>query len=308
MWRYVLAATAALGLVQGDDAMTLDGIVAPGAELRQVATGFGFTEGPSWDWVEGRLVFSDIPRNRIHWVTNDGTTGILLEPSRNANGTFYDRDGNLVVCRHDARDVARLDRAGNVTILADTYDGGRFNSPNDLAITPEGTIYFTDPTYGLGDRPKEQPCQGVYRIGVNGSVTRVADDMTMPNGILVSPDGQALYVNDSVDQLVRAYPIREDGSCGPGETIASIRALAPGEQGVPDGMAMDEDGIIYCTGAGGVWVLRPDGTKLGRIGTPEPPANCAFGGPDGRTLYITARTSVYAIELVARGFFPTRGG
>jgi gluconolactonase len=285
-----------------EDRMTIDDILAPGAEVEQIATGFIFTEGPSWDALQGLLKFSDIPNNRINTMTPEGEVGVFVEPSEESNGTFYDaRDGSLLACRHWARDVVRLAPDGTATVLADTYQGGKFNSPNDCVLTTSGAIYFTDPAYGLGDREAEQDVEAVYRLDPDGTVTRVIDDMTKPNGIYISPNGEWLYVADSIDMFVKAYRVNEDGSCGDGRVLGELKAP---EEGVPDGMTMDTEGRVYCTGSGGVWVFSAQGELIGRIMVPEPPANCTFGGEDYSTLYMTARTSVYAVKTRVTGYLP----
>lgn len=280
-----------------------ESIVPAGAELRRVATGFQFVEGPTWEWSGERLLFSDIPASRIYALTADGETSVYAEPSLQSNGTFLDRDGFLLACRHEARDVVRFDSDGSVReVLAEWWDDKHFNSPNDLVVTPEGVIWFTDPRYGSTGQV-EQESEAVYRLGTDGVITRVIDDMRKPNGIFVSPDGTRLYVADSERGHIRVYPIAEDGTVGAGRELCRLDAP---EEGVPDGMTLDDAGNIYCTGSGGVWIFTPEGEKIGRIDTPEVPANCCFGGADGRTLWITARSSVYAIDLNARGSFPTK--
>jgi gluconolactonase len=284
------------------DRPALDDVLAPGASVERVATGFAFTEGPSWDARQRLLKFSDLPANRIYTLAPAGEVGIFIDPSEQSNGTFYDpRDGSLLACRHWARDVVRFTAQGSVTVLAGFYQGGRFNSPNDCVLTPWGAVYFSDPTYGLGDRPAEQQVEAVYCIEPGGAVVRVIDDMAKPNGIYVSPDGAWLYVADSVDLTVRAYRVQEDGTCAGGRVLGELKAP---EEGVPDGMTLDSEGRIYCAGSGGIWVFSPQGELVGRIPVPEPPANCTFGGDELSTLYITARTSVYRIETRVTGFVP----
>jgi len=282
-------------------------IVPDGAKVRKVATGFTFTEGPSWDFREGRLLFSDIPASKVHALAPDGAVSAFLDPSQKSNGTFWDpRDGSLVMCRHWARDVARASADGKtVTVLADSYDGKKLNSPNDLVILPSGVIYFTDPHYGLEGRPQEQPLEGVYKLDPDGKLKLVVNDMTRPNGLFVSPDGKVLYVADSQESIIRVYPLKGDGTCGEGRLFAELKAPEPG---VPDGMTLDENGNVLTTGPGGIWIYTPQGVKLGRIDTPEVPSNCTFGGPDGKTLYITAVTSVYAVDLSVKGYFPLGTG
>jgi gluconolactonase len=282
-------------LMQQDD-RGLNRIVGPDAKLEKVATGFQFTEGPAWG--HGALVFSDIPADTIYRVTEAGEVSVFLKPSGKSNGLMYDRDGTLIACRHWERNVARITPEGQVTVIADSYGGKKLNSPNDCSIAAGGAIYFTDPHYGLEGRPKEQPCEGVYRLAPDGMLTRVIDDMTRPNGLHLSPDGKTLYVADSQDCKLRAYTLQADGSATDGRDLIDMHVQA---EGVPDGMTMDAEGIIYCTGGGGIWVITPEGKHLGTIPVPEVPANCTFGGPDNNVLYITARSSVYRIPLKAKG-------
>lgn len=272
-------------------------IVPEGAAIEKVATGFQFTEGPSWG-PEGLLYFSDIPANTIYKMDEAGHVSVFLQPSERVNGTAFDAEGNLIACRHDGRDVVQVSREREVTLIADRFKGGLFNSPNDCVMAKDGAIYFTDPSYGLGDRPREQDCEGVYRVSPEGEVALVISDMERPNGLAISPDGETLYVTDSARETIRAYMLAEDGRATAGRDFAS---LATQKEGVPDGMTLDAEGNIYCTGGGGVWVFNPEGEHLGTIETPEVPANCTFGGADRKTLYITARTSVYRIGLGIEG-------
>jgi gluconolactonase len=211
---------------------------------------------------------------------------------------MFDADGTLVACRHKARNVARIAPDGTVTIIADQYDDKPLNSPNDCIIAADGAIYFTDPHYGLAGRPMEQDGEHVYRLATDGALARVVDDMTRPNGLFISPDGDTLYVADSEERKIRAYTLQDDGSATDGRDFCD---MASDEPGVPDGMTLDAEGNVYCTGGGGVWVIAPDGTHLGTIRVPEVPANCTFGGPDNDVLYITARSSIYRIGLGAKG-------
>ena len=290
----VLMFTGGSIVQQGDGG--LDHILAPDAQMEKVATGFQFTEGPAWG--HGALFFSDIPADTIQRVTEAGEVSVFLKPSGKSNGLMFDRDGTLIACRHWERNVARITPEGQVSVIADTYDGKKLNSPNDCIIAADGAIYFTDPHYGLEGRPQEQDCEGVYRIAPDGKLARVVDDMTRPNGLFISPDGDTLYVADSEDRKIRAYALQEDGSAGDGRDFIDMRTDAPG---VPDGMTMDSEGNLYCTGGGGIWVITPEGKHLGTIAVPEVPANCTFGAPDNSVLYITARNSIYRIALKATG-------
>jgi gluconolactonase len=283
------------GLVQqADEAFRK--LVPLGAKVEQLATGFQFTEGPTWDG-ESRLYFSDIPADTIFRVDLAGQATTFLKPSGKSNGLMFDRDGTLLACRHWERNVARITPEGKVTVVADAYEGKRLNSPNDLIIASDEAIYFTDPHYGLEGRPQEQDCEAVYRIAPDGKLTRVIDDMTRPNGIFISPDRRTLYVADSERRAIRAYDLRPDGSAANGRDFADLRHEGPG---VPDGMTLDSEGNVYCTN-GGVWVLSPEGKHLGTIEVPEVSANCTFGGPDNRDLFITASKSIYRIRLNAKG-------
>jgi len=273
-------------------------IVPQGAKMEKVAGNLQFTEGPAWDG-KGTLYFSDIPASRIYKLGQDGQLSVFMEPSRNSNGLVFDKQGYLLACRHDGRDVVRISPDRQVETLADSYNGKKLNSPNDLVIAKDGSVYFTDPNYGLAGRPQEQEVEEVYRWAPDGTVTRVVGDMTRPNGILISPDGKTLYVADTQESKIRAYPLKPDGSAGPGRDFIDMNRP---NGGGPDGMALDEGGNVYCTTRGGVWVITPEGNLLGVIAVPEVPANCTFGGADWKTLYITARTSVYAIKLSIAGF------
>ena len=296
-WKVALSASLCLfgataALAQMAD--SLDDIVPAGAACERVVTGLQFTEGPAWDG-KGSLFFSDIPANRIYKLDEAGKLEVFLEPSGKSNGLIFDANGDLLAGRHDARDVARITMQGNVTVLAGSYDGKKLNSPNDLVRAKDGSLYFTDPNYGLEGRPQEQPVEGVYRLAPDGKVTRIADDMTRPNGILLSPDGEALYVADTQARKIRAYTVQADGTATGGRDFAAVPS------GGADGMAMDMQGNIYCTCGAGIGVYTPEGRLLGAIAVPEKPANCTFGGADWRTLYITAQRSVYRIRLTIAG-------
>ena len=302
MTDYIATLSAAFMLLSVSAALAqgaggLDRIVPEGAEVERVATGFTFTEGPAWDG-KGHLYFSDIPENVIKRVDESGNVGVFVEPSEKSNGLMFDAEGYLIACRHRGRDVVRISPEGEVEVLAASYKGKRLNSPNDCIIAADGAIYFTDPHYGLEGRPREQEVEGVYRIAPDGSLTRVIDDMTRPNGLFISPDGKTLYVADSQEKKLRAYTLLPDGSATAGRDFAVFETE---ERGSPDGMTLDAEGNIYCTDGGGVWVFDRTGKHLGTIKTPEVPANCTFGGADRKTLYITARTSVYRIRLLIPG-------
>jgi sugar lactone lactonase YvrE len=261
--------------------------------VHQVAQGFQFVEGPAWS-PGGYLVFSDIPANRIVRLDERDATSDFLKPSGGANGLVFDRDGVLYACQGGDRRVVRIEKDGKVTPLADTFGGKKLNSPNDLALDGAGGLYFTDPRYGRAEGV-EQDVMGVYHVGPDGKVERVISDLPRPNGILVSPDGKRLHVANPERGEIRSYPIAAPGKLGKG----SVLHREEGARG-PDGMALDERGNIYATYRE-IVVVSPEGKLLGKIPVPEHPANCTFGGKDGKTLYITARTGLYSLAMKVAG-------
>ncbi len=282
-----------------DDAMRQ--LVPGNVMIEQVAAGFGFTEGPIWRG--DHLLFSDIPRNRIvRWqMRGEGPEVITFRtPSGNSNGLTSDRTGRLIACEHSGRRVTRTEVDGTVSVLAERYEGKRLNSPNDVVVRSDGSIYFTDPPYGLvnGDAWKEIPFNGVYRITPAGELLLLSDDFDRPNGLAFSPDESVLYVNDTARGHIRAFDVLSDGGIGNGRVLIEMKM--PGE-GAPDGMKADVMGNVYCTGPGGIWIVAPDGTHLGRISLPESPANFGWGDADWRTLYVTARSSIYRMRFAVPG-------
>ena len=279
----------------------IHGIVPEGATAEQIATGFGFTEGPVW--CGDYLLFSDIPNNRIvRWrqLSEGPEVTTFRTPSGNSNGLTLDKSRRLIACEHSARRVTRTEPDGSITVVAERYQGKRLNSPNDVVVRSDGSIYFTDPPYGLiqGTAWKELPFNGVYRLAPDGELVLLADDFDRPNGLAFSPDESVLYVNDTVRGHIRAFDANPDGSLSNGRVLIEMRGVEPG---APDGMKVDRAGNIYCTGPGGFWIVEPDGKSLGRIILPELPANLAWGDPDRKSLYLTARTSVYRMRLSEPG-------
>lgn len=265
------------------------------ASAELIAEGFEFTEGPYW--YDGRLVFSDIPANTVYqWTPDEGAT-VFLEPSGHSNGLRTDNQGRLLLAQHDGQ-VGRLTTNGEVEPLVQTYEDKRLNSPNDLDVASDGSIYFTDPPYGVDEEDRELDFSGVYRLSPDGSLTLLTDEFTRPNGICLSPDESRLYVNDSEETLIRVYDVADDGSITNGRRFASPEADA---EGTTDGMKVDAEGNLYTTGPGGVWVYAPDGELLDRISVPEAPTNLAFGGSDNQTLYVTARPNVYRVAVNVPG-------
>jgi gluconolactonase len=277
-------------------------LIAREAKLDQVATGFGFTEGPVWDRA-GFLYVSDETLNKIFRVyLSDGRKEGLIALG-DPDGNTYDRQGRLVDCASVLRAIIAVSKDGKYEILADRYEGKKFNSPNDVILGPDGALYFTDPTLDLPSGEKQElPYQGVYRLDTNRKVRLLTKDLTQPNGLAFSPDGKRFYVDDSEQRNIRVYDVAPDGSLINGRIFGN----EPGEKGdgVPDGIKVDEHGNLFVTGPKGIWVWDAQGNHLGTIVVPEQPANLTWGGKDLHTLYITATTSVYRLETKARGYLP----
>ena len=287
----VLILVMAAGMVMAEECNVVTQIIPPGAVVEKVAGDFKFTEGPAWDY-KGTLYFSDIPNNRIIRFAG-GKCDVWRENSGAANGLMFDAQKRMIVCEGGARRVARCIGENQWETVAGSYNGKKLNSPNDLAIDAKGRIYFTDPRYGKQEG-LEQDKESVYRVDTDGKVTRIIDDTKKCNGIGISPDGRTLYIVDNGAGELRSYPLKEDGSVDAGKTIAST----PGG----DGMCLDEKGNLYVTSKDGVRIFDKEGKQIGLIPVPEVPANCVFGGEKLQTLYITARTSLYKIDLNARGW------
>lgn len=265
-------------------------VVAPGAQVEKLAGGFAFTEGPAAD-AEGNVYFSDIPNNRIHKWSPGGKLSTFRENSGGANGLFFDKSGNLLACEGGGRRLVSISSRGKVTALADRYQGKRFNSLNDLWIDPKGGVYFTDPRYGSKDG-MEQGGEHVYYLAPNRKkLVRVIDDMTRPNGVIGTPDGKKLYVTDHGGGKTFSYAVNADG------TLSNKKLFAPEGS---DGMTIDSEGNVYLT-TRAVSVYNKKGEKIEEIEIPERPANVAFGGKDGKTLFITARKSFYSVRTRVKG-------
>lgn len=270
------------------------------AKLETVATGFGFTEGPVWD-PAGFLYVSDEEINKIFRVSlNDGRKEELIALG-DPDGNTYDRQGRLIDCASVLRAIIAISKDGKYKILADHFEGKKFNSPNDVIVGPDGALYFTDPTLDLPKGEKQEiPFQGVYRRDKNGKVTLLTKDLSQPNGLAFSPDGKNFYVDDSEQRNIRMYDFAANGSL----TNGRIFGEEPGGkgEGVPDGIKVDRKGNLFVTGPRGIWVWSQDGTHLGTIAMPEQPANLTWGGAGLSTLYITATTSVYKLQTTTHGF------
>lgn len=308
----------------------LNQLVPANAKLERVATGFDkWTEGPVWTH-QGNLLFAEIPANNIVIWTPGKSASVFMHPSGytgkepyggpepGSNGMTLDKDGRVTVAGHARRNVWRLeslDPHGQITVLADSYEGKKLNSPNDLVYRSDGSLYFTDPPYGLPtqqdtDPLKELQVNGVYRIpgarsqkpGTQpdgGKLQLIIKDLPRPNGIAFSPDEKILYVSDSGKKVWMRYPVNRDGSVGEGTLLLS--ASGEKDPGGPDGIRVDTKGNIYGAGPGGVWIISAEGKHLGTIKVPEVVSNVAWGDKDGKTLYITASTSIYQIKLSVSG-------
>lgn len=291
----VLAACGGSGALDAaPDVEVVNPLVGAG-EVELVAGGYQFTEGPQWRATEGDLVFTDIPASTIfRYVPGGSEPTPLRMPSGMANGLAIAPDGALWAAEHGSRTVSR-----DAVAMASRFEGGRLNSPNDLVIAEDGTVYFTDPPFGIGDQPGELPFMGVFRLaGTTLTAEHRGALAERPNGLGLSPDGARLYVAYSNDGVVYRFGIQADGALGTREPHATT-------SGGADGLAVDRAGNLFVTSSTGVEVFAPDGSAWGTIAAPEQPANCAFGDPDGKTLYITARTSLYRIRLATAGE-PTR--
>lgn len=270
-------------------------------KLETVATGFGFTEGPMWD-AAGFLYVSDETINQIFRVYPNGKKEEVIALG-DPDGNTFDRQHRLIDCASVLRAIIAVTADGKYKILADRYDGKKFNSPNDVVVGPDGALYFTDPTLDLVAGEKQEiPFQGVYRLDDKGNVQLLTSDLTQPNGLAFSPDGKHFYIDDSEKRNIRVYDVASDGILGNGRIFGE----EPGAKndGVPDGIKVDKSGNLFVTGPKGIWVWDANGNHLGTIAMPEQPANLTWGDKDYRTLYITATTSVYRLELRTQGYVP----
>lgn len=279
-----------------------EALVEAGESVRKVAGGFAFTEGPIWHPRDQYLLFSDIQGDvRRRW-DESGAVREVSRPANKGNGMTYDAELDLLVCEHATSTLARVRADGQREVLASHFEGKELNSPNDVCVRSDGSIYFTDPPYGRTaafgvERTQELGWQGVYRLAPDGVLRLVVapGEFAAPNGLCFSPDESRLYVDDTERALIRVYDVAPNGSLRNGRLFAEGLASEL-ERGRPDGIKTDERGNVWCTGPGGVWIFAPTGERIGRIATPEPTANLHWGGADFHTLFLTAGTSLYGLK------------
>ena len=285
----------------------LEKILSPSQTIEHLAEGFGGpqgpAEGPLW-WQEGRyLLFSDIHNNRRMKYKPGKGVALFLEPTNRANGLTRDLQGRLIACEHDTRRVTRLEQDGSLTVIANSFQGRQLNRPNDVVVKSDGCIYFTDPwTRPNAPQQWDLTFAGVYRITPDlGTFSLLVDDFVLPNGLAFSPDESVLYINDTRRGHIRAFELLASGMLAT-QTDRVFADLRGNEPGIPDGMKVDVEGNVYCGGAGGIWIMDPNGKKLGRIvhGAPAT-TNIAFGGGDWKTLYFTSRNHLGAVKLNIAG-------
>jgi gluconolactonase len=298
---FVTIATAA---VQPDDPAAFARCVAADAQVTKVAGDFTFIEGPVWIKERGVLVFSDIPQDELKEWSPAGGVRTYRKPSRNANGNTLDAAGRLLTCEHSGRRVAVEEKGGTARTVVDSFEGRKLNSPNDIVVHSDGSLWFTDPDYGLKTKPgtkekegREQPGNYVYRHDPKtGRTTALVKDFVQPNGLAFSPDEKRLYVADSgTPRHIRVFDVAADGTLLDGRVFCTI------DKGGPDGIRVDREGRVWSSAGDGVHVFAPDGKRLGKILVPEAPANLCFGGPDGKTLFLTARKSLYRVPVLVAG-------
>lgn len=294
-----------------------DQLVPNDAKLERIADGFTWVEGPVWHKQDEYLLFSDIPANAVYqwrpgkgvipFLKNSGYSGSEPFPGKEpgSNGLTFDAEGRLVLCRHGDRQIGRLEADRGITPLAMHVDGYRINSPNDLVFKSNGDLYFTDPPFGLPgvfDDPQKAPVQGVYRLGKDGTVTRLISDIKAPNGIAFSPDEKTLYISDVDPKRAGwlAYDVKPDGTLTNGRIFFDATRWRKDPYFGPDGFKVDQHGNIFGARPGGLSVIAPDGTLLGTIETGQPTSNVAWG-EDGRTLFITGGSSIYRLRLTTAG-------
>ena len=279
-------------------------VVGVDVEIEEVGSGFEFTEGPIWNHVEKHLIFSDIPGNIMRRWRPDGSIEPWRQPSNMANGNTYDGEGRVVTCEHATSRVTRTESDGSLTALATHYGDKELNSPNDIVVKSDGSIYFTDPSFGRMEyfgRPREQQLsfQGVYRLDPDSrEVTLLVDDFDQPNGLCFSLEESQLFINDTMRAHIRVFDVNGEGLLENGRVWAEVTG---GRDGAPDGMKIDSQGNLYVTGPGGIHVFDPAAACLGVIKIPQGCANFCWGDDDLKSLFVTASTSLYRVRVQIAG-------
>lgn len=271
------------------------------ARVEQIVSGCGFTEGPIWNGQGQFLLFSDMPMDKRRKWSAAGGVEVVLDPAWKCNGMTYDAQGNLIVCEHVSSSVMRERPDGTRETVAYHWEGKYLNAPNDVVVAPDGSIWFSDPSYGRWpgfgiERSTELGFEGFFRVKPDGTLELGADDFAKPNGLCFSPDGSLLYVNDTERAHIRVFDVKGDGSLGADRVFADKIGEASFETGLVDGMKCDERGNIWVTGPKGIWVFSPDAEHLGVVEFPEHTGNLTWGGPDWKTLIVTASTGVYTVR------------
>ncbi len=290
-----------------------ENLINPSAQIEKLASGFSWAEGPVWDTTNDQLLFSDVPKNTVHsWSEKEGLQ-VYLKPSGytglpkgnrepGSNGLAFDAKGQLITCEHGDRRLSVLTAHGGKRTLTDNFEGKRLNSPNDLVVHSSGAIFFTDPPYGLpqqGEGPeRELAANGVYRLDPDGTTTQIISDLIRPNGVTLSPDEKTLYIAQSHKPAAHiiSYPLDETLNVGAAIILFDASTLSPELPGLPDGLKVDQEGNIWSTGPGGVFVLSPEGELLGRILTGRKTANLSWGGEGSSTLYFTAHQDLLRMQ------------
>ncbi|MCW9708190.1 SMP-30/gluconolactonase/LRE family protein [Fodinibius salsisoli] len=265
---------------------------------QKVTNGFEFTEGPYWH-PDGYLLFSDIPDNTIYrWKPGSMEADIFIKPSGHSNGITTDNKGRLVLAQHDGM-ISIIGEEQRMEILADEFEGKRLNSPNDLAISSRGIIYFTDPPFGVNAEERKLSFSGVYMLKKGERPQLMVDEFDLPNGIVLNEDESQIYVNNTATGQIMCFEIAEDGSLQNPTAFANVGAAD--ESGGADGMAMDQEGRLYSTGPGGIYIFSPEGNQIEKIGMPTRTTNLTWGGPENKTLYITTPSAIYQLKMKVEG-------